>query len=95
MNSLHNGHPTRRSRWTAVLLSLGVFLLSQPLAARACAICYGEPDSPASQGLTWAIVALGGIVLVVLGGVVAFFVQASRKPIPELPESMGVRSFEL
>ena len=54
-------------------------VLSHPLGAHACSVCYGEPDSPASRGLTWAILALAAVVVAVLGGVVAFFVQASRK----------------
>lgn len=49
-----------------------------PEAARACAVCYGEPDSPAARGLTWAIIALGLIVGMVLSGVILFFVQANR-----------------
>ncbi|HWH71237.1 MAG TPA: hypothetical protein VNT26_17760 [Candidatus Sulfotelmatobacter sp.] len=59
-------------------LVIGLAVL-HPGTAAACAVCYGEPDSPASRGLTWAIVALGSIVLAVLAGVVAFFVQANRK----------------
>ncbi|HWQ93294.1 MAG TPA: hypothetical protein VN673_16585 [Clostridia bacterium] len=59
-------------------LLLTVALL-HPAPLLACSICYGEPDSPVSRGLTWAIVALGGIVVCVLGGAVAFFVQANRK----------------
>jgi hypothetical protein len=57
-------------------LALAAFL---PVSASACSICYGEPDSPVSRGLTWAIVALGMIVVGVLAGAVAFFVQANRK----------------
>lgn len=53
--------------------------LAHPLPASACAVCYGEPDSPVTRGLTWAVVALGGIVVIVLTGVVGFFVQANRK----------------
>lgn len=56
-----------------------MFALAQPVGAWACSICYGEPDSPVSRGLTWAIVALGAIVGCVLAGAVAFFVQANRK----------------
>ena len=54
-------------------------IVGGPRLAQACSICYGEPDSPVSQGLTWAIVALGVIVMLVLAGVVAFFVQANTK----------------
>lgn len=67
----------RRARAAALPVVLAI--LSHPAGARACAVCYGEPDSPASQGLTMAIFALAVVVMGVLGGVVAFFVQASRK----------------
>jgi predicted cobalt transporter CbtA len=64
--------------WVAVLAAV-LAILSHPAGARACSACYGEPDSPASRGLTLAISALAVVVMAVLGGVVAFFVQASRK----------------
>jgi hypothetical protein len=41
-------------------------------------VCYGEPDSPVSKGLTWAIIALGALVACVLAGIVGFFVHANR-----------------
>jgi heme/copper-type cytochrome/quinol oxidase subunit 2 len=72
--------PSRlRARAKAVLLTLALLALLWPGDAAACAVCYGEPDSPAAQGLTWAIVALGFVVATVLSGVVVFFVQANRK----------------
>ena len=67
-----------KRRWTILLLFLAT-LASHPAVALACSVCYGEPDSPASRGLTWAILALGGVVVGVLAGAVAFFVQANRK----------------
>jgi hypothetical protein len=67
----------RRARVTVLATVLGI--LSHPAGARACAACYGDPDSPASHGLTLAILVLAVVVMCVLGGVVAFFVQASRK----------------
>jgi hypothetical protein len=70
---------TMAKRVRTSALSLVLAILSQPVGVRACAVCYGEPDSPASQGLTMAILALAVVVMGVLGGVVAFFVQASRK----------------
>jgi hypothetical protein len=45
-----------------------------------CAACYGESGSPMARGLTWAIVALGSAVFLVLAGVVGFFVHIGRKP---------------
>ena len=67
----------RRAR--PVFLAGLLAALAHPLPASACAVCYGEPDSPVTRGLTWAVVALGGIVVIVLTGVVGFFVQANRK----------------
>ncbi len=56
-----------------------ILALFQPGAAQACAVCYGDPSSPASIGLTWAITALGVLVVLVLTGVVGFFVHMNRK----------------
>jgi len=61
------------------LFPLLVLALMHPVSAQACAACYGDPDSSVSKGLTWAISALIGVVLSVLGGVIAFFVHASRQ----------------
>jgi hypothetical protein len=65
--------------WIKKLTAVTVLVALSPVAARACAVCYGEPDSPAARGLTWAIIALAAIVMVVLAGAVTFFVQANRK----------------
>jgi len=45
--------------------------LAAALAARAaaCPVCYGAPDSPATQGMTAAIITLLGVT----GGVLAAF----------------------
>jgi hypothetical protein len=67
-----------RQGWLRVL-ALVLAVLSHPVGARACAVCYGEPNSPATRGLTWAIVALGAVVVFVLAGVVSFFVHTNRK----------------
>jgi hypothetical protein len=62
-----------------MVLAAMLAMLSHPAGARACAACYGEPNSPASRGLTLAIFALAVVVMGVLGGVVAFFINANRK----------------
>ncbi len=59
----------------AVVVAL---VAARPMSAFACAICYGDPDSPMTNGLTWAILALALVVGCVLTGVVAFFVHANR-----------------
>ncbi len=53
-------------------------VLSQP-SAWACAACYGQSDSPMAAGMNWGIMSLLGIIMVVLGGVAAFFVQVARR----------------
>jgi hypothetical protein len=62
-----------------MMFSLVLLAVMHPVSAHACAACYGDPDSPASKGLSWAIFALVGAVMSVLAGVVAFFVHASRQ----------------
>lgn len=61
--------------------ALGALLLlaARPVALFACSACYGDPNSAMANGLTWAITVLVGVVACVLAGVVAFFVQASRR----------------
>lgn len=56
-----------------------------PASASACAICYGEPDSPMTRGLTWGILALVLVVAIVLSGVVAFFVHTLRNESAQPP----------
>ena len=83
---------SRRTAWLRHGWLPAVLLLTlHPSAARACAVCYGEPDSPAARGLTWAIIGLGAIVAMVLAGVVGFFVQANRKAsvLAELEEKIS------
>ncbi|MGN6644005.1 MAG: hypothetical protein ACTHKU_13490 [Verrucomicrobiota bacterium] len=60
------------------LLVATLLVLMNPARLLACAVCYGEPDAPMTKGLTWAIVALAGIVACVLSGVVVFFFQVGR-----------------
>lgn len=57
------------------------------MSAFACAICYGDPDSPMTTGLTWAILALALVVGCVLTGVVAFFVHANRAAASQVAHS--------
>ncbi len=72
------------------ILAVAALVLLHPMPVHACAVCYGEPDSPMSQGLTWAITSLAVIVFAVLAGVVAFFVQASRRAAPARQDNAAV-----
>ena len=50
-----------------------------PPHAAACSVCFGDPTSPAAKGLAMGVIALLGVVLVVLGGLAAFFIYLARR----------------
>ena len=50
-----------------------------PNSASACAVCFGAPDSPIAKAVSWSVIALLGIVLIVLTGVMAFFVYLAKR----------------
>ena len=66
---------------TAPLFGVALFLLlvSLPQSASACSVCFGDPSSPWAKALGLGILALLGVVLLVLGGIVAFFVFMARR----------------
>ncbi len=68
---------SRRKNIFTVLLTTILFA-AQSGSLFACAACYGDPGSPMSSGLTWAISVLVGVVACVLAGVVTFFVRTIR-----------------
>lgn len=65
------------ARW--VVLAVAVCALTLPDAANACSVCFGDPNSPASKGLAWGVAALLGVVLLVLGAFIAFFIFLARR----------------
>ena len=49
--------------------------------ALACAVCFGDPDSPMAKGVVWGVLVLVGIVSFVLAGVAGtalFWLHRSR-----------------
>lgn len=54
-------------------------LLILPRTASACAVCFGDPDSPLAKGLSWGVLSLLAVVLLVLGGIAAFFVHMAKR----------------
>ena len=54
-------------------------LLLAPRLAAACAVCFGDPDSPASRGLTVAVLFLVAVIVAVLAGVALFAVSMLRR----------------
>jgi heme/copper-type cytochrome/quinol oxidase subunit 2 len=67
----------RVSRLHPALLAAALLLV--PRLAGACAVCFGDPDSPASKGLTAAVLFLVGVIVAVLAGVAVFAVSMLRR----------------
>jgi len=64
-------------RFLRIIVAIG--LAFQPVSLFACSACFGDPDSAVSNGLTWAITALIGVIGCVLAGVVAFSVRMNKQ----------------
>ncbi len=60
--------------WCAIL---GLAL--SPHSLLACAACYGQSDSAMARGMNWGIASLLAIILLVLGGIGAFFIHLARR----------------
>ena len=51
-----------------------------PFHILACAACYGANiDAPMADGMNWAILTLGVVILTVLGAFLTFLIYAMRK----------------
>jgi hypothetical protein len=57
----------------------GIAGVAFPGQATACAVCFGAPDSPMTQGLNAGILFLLGVVILVLSGIAGFAVHLARK----------------
>ena len=63
----------------AAAAAVGVML---PEMVRACAVCYGDPESDMAKGAAAGVLALMGIVVSVLGGIAGvtiFWVRRARR----------------
>lgn len=66
------GTLTARAALAAALLLAGT-------PARACAVCYGESDSPMAAGMNWGIFTLLVVIVSVLGGVACCAITLARR----------------
>ena len=64
---------------TVLIRLLLAAALLLPHTASACAVCFGNSDSPWAKALSWGVLALLGVVLTVLGGIVAFFIHMAKR----------------
>lgn len=62
-----------------VLLALAALVWSTPVKVSACAACYGKTDDAMANGMNWAIITLGIVVVTVLGTFLTFFIYLIRK----------------
>ncbi|MEZ5333519.1 MAG: hypothetical protein R2991_16140 [Thermoanaerobaculia bacterium] len=60
-------------------LVFAAWALASAAPAAACAVCYGDPDSPMSAGLNNAVLFLLGVVVLVQAGFIALFVSIRRR----------------
>ena len=61
-------------------MTLCLFVLAaipQPLVA--CSACFGASDSDMAKGMNMGIFSLLGVVVIVLGGIAAFFIYLVRR----------------
>jgi hypothetical protein len=69
----------RFARTTVARTLAAAVVLTLPRGVFACAACYGQSDSPLAVGMNWGIMALLGVILSVLSGIVVFFVHVGRR----------------
>ena len=70
--------PVRRA-CVAAAVAIGVMI---PEVARACAVCYGNPESDMAKGAAAGVLVLMGIVVSVLVGIVGvtlFWMRRARR----------------
>lgn len=78
-----------RRACVAAAVASGVMI---PEVARACAVCYGNPESDMAKGAAAGVLVLMGIVVSVLGGIVGvtiFWVRRARRFGNALDNSRG------
>jgi hypothetical protein len=62
-----------------ITAAAGCLLGFAPVAADACAVCFGQTDSPLGRGQQWGVLVLLGVVLIVLSSFGAFAVYLARR----------------
>jgi len=73
--SFHGPSP----RWARLASLIGLAALV-PAKLLACPACYGAKiDAPMADGMNWAILTLGLVIMTVLAGFLTFLIYAIRK----------------
>lgn len=73
--------------------TIAVFLAAWPKTALACAVCFGDPASPMTQGMNSGILvllALSGVVLGAMGLFFFYLFKRSKMFMINGPEDLGI-----
>jgi heme/copper-type cytochrome/quinol oxidase subunit 2 len=54
-------------------------LVSVPMDAAACAVCFGNAEDPITKSIAWGILFLLAVIVSVLGGIAGFFIYLARR----------------
>lgn len=85
----------RLAKTTAGLMTL--LTLGMSPAAQACAVCFGQTDSPLGKGLHWGVLALLaciGLMLVAFGAFAVFLARRSVAMEREAQAQVAAAEFE-
>lgn len=70
--------PSARFPWLAIASAAA---LSWTPSVQACAVCFGQTDSPLGKGLHWGVLALLGFIFAMLAAFGAFAVFLARRSV--------------
>ena len=60
----------------------------------ACAVCFGQSDSPMAVAMNWGILTLLGVIVGVLAAFASFFVYLNRRAnLAEMPGPVEISTF--
>ena len=65
--------------FVVALLTVAFITLVLPASALACGSCYGAADTPATNGMNFAILSMLGITGSVLAGLTSFFLLLRKR----------------
>ena len=84
------GTMTRLSGRTAFVVALLAFAAPRPVLA--CAVCFGDPNSPMAIGASWGIALLLGVTAGVLAAFAGFFLYLMKRSRMALGERIDLSS---
>lgn len=77
--SMPSTRVSRRS-WAVAALVIGA-MMRVTTSAQACAVCFGQTDSPLGKGLHWGVLALLAFIFATLAAFGAFAVFLARRSV--------------